>query len=487
MKTSKRLLNKALALFLVAVTILGIPAVLASSNIGISSPLALTAEAANMSLADLISKFPEGKYWNHYCSSQTDTSNYCRDKGLNCYDNSVSSTPCWSHSAGGYSAYVGHYDCNRYSGATQCCGFAKKISSLAYGSVCTSWSTKSLSQGLKRGDVIWYNTSSSYGHWVTIVNVNGNQITVGECNYGGRCLISWSRTINVNNLSIKRIYNAPSELPSSNHTHVWTGARVYESAHPHRISQRCRDYATCGGFYWTDQYYKVSSCSQCNPASRTYYLDVNSYLDGKYRGDISGIATCDVYINGKLVADNCTDFYRQYKAGTKYRICDIRTKSGYKYNGNSSYSGTINSLVNINLSFSSSYANTSFKVKSAARIQAYSDPACTTKSGFVYVGDWLTVKRLYESSQVIFCSCPWQNAAGVKDIYIKISQLQITMTQYTNCYSSATLANYQGRAYPQDKITSIRIVRNSNSKIVLSGYCPWTNGQKYVYMSSSVY
>ena len=47
------------------------------------------------------------------------------------------------------------------------------------------------------------------------------------------------------------------------HTHNYTGKRVYESAHPHRISQRCVDYATCGGWIWTDEYYEVKTCEQC--------------------------------------------------------------------------------------------------------------------------------------------------------------------------------------------------------------------------------
>lgn len=47
------------------------------------------------------------------------------------------------------------------------------------------------------------------------------------------------------------------------HTHNYTGNRVYETAHPHRISQRCVDYATCGGYIWTDEYYELKTCEQC--------------------------------------------------------------------------------------------------------------------------------------------------------------------------------------------------------------------------------
>lgn len=47
------------------------------------------------------------------------------------------------------------------------------------------------------------------------------------------------------------------------HTHNYTGTRVYESAHPHEITQRCVDYATCGGWIYTGEYYKAKDCEQC--------------------------------------------------------------------------------------------------------------------------------------------------------------------------------------------------------------------------------
>lgn len=51
------------------------------------------------------------------------------------------------------------------------------------------------------------------------------------------------------------------------HTHNYTGDRVYQPEHPHRISQRCVDYASCGGFIWLDEYYNDPNCSQCNRCS----------------------------------------------------------------------------------------------------------------------------------------------------------------------------------------------------------------------------
>ena len=167
---TKKILSIAIALLLFV-------SVDSLTNIGTQATAATT-----VTLSDLQSRFPENKYWNHYCSTESDTSNYCKDKGINCYDGTVSDTACWSHSASGYSAYVGHYDCNRFNGATQCCGFAQKIAYVAYGSYCTAWSKGSLSS-VKPGDVIHYygnGAGSDWGHWVMAIAVSGSAITVGE-------------------------------------------------------------------------------------------------------------------------------------------------------------------------------------------------------------------------------------------------------------------------------------------------------------------
>ena len=39
------------------------------------------------------------------------------------------------------------------------------------------------------------------------------------------------------------------------------------------------------------------------------YLDVNGLLDGANNGGLGEFGTCDVYINGSLVANDVNDFY----------------------------------------------------------------------------------------------------------------------------------------------------------------------------------
>ena len=85
----------------------------------------------------------------------------------------------------------------------------------------------------------------------------------------------------------------------------------------------------------------------------TYYFDLNGYLDGASSGNISGFGTCDIYMNGTLVADDVSDFYQQYAYGTKYEIKDIKTATGKQYLGvySGSLSGTITGYTATSLNF----------------------------------------------------------------------------------------------------------------------------------------
>ena len=74
------------------------------------------------------------------------------------------------------------------------------------------------------------------------------------------------------------------------------------------------------------------------------YLDVNGELDGTWQGNLKGLGSCDVYVNGTCVGDDITDFWTKYPAGTKWEIRDIKTASGKKYRGiTPGLSGTIGS------------------------------------------------------------------------------------------------------------------------------------------------
>ncbi|MCM1545359.1 MAG: InlB B-repeat-containing protein [Ruminococcus sp.] len=85
-----------------------------------------------------------------------------------------------------------------------------------------------------------------------------------------------------------------------------------------------------------------------------YYLDLNGWINGGSSGNISQVGTADVYINGSLVSNDCTDYYVQHEVGTTYEIKDIKAKPGWKYDGvhSGSLKGTINAATTVVLAFS---------------------------------------------------------------------------------------------------------------------------------------
>ena len=91
-----------------------------------------------------------------------------------------------------------------------------------------------------------------------------------------------------------------------------------------------------------------------------YYLDLNGYLDGGSSGGISGYGTADVYINGSLVCNDCTDYYTQHPYGTAYSISDIKSTTGHTYNG--VYSGSSNGTITGNTSVVLSYSTNTYSI-----------------------------------------------------------------------------------------------------------------------------
>lgn len=116
-------------------------------------------------------------------------------------------------------------------------------------------------------------------------------------------------------------------------------------------SYEIKDVKSTNGKNYNGVYSGSASGSMCSSRSvylkfdtPTYYLDVNGELDGVWQGNLDGLGSCDVYINGTCVADDVTDFWQAYPAGTKWEIRDIKTASGKKYRGiTPGLSGTIGS------------------------------------------------------------------------------------------------------------------------------------------------
>ncbi|MBQ7504112.1 MAG: fibronectin type III domain-containing protein [Ruminococcus sp.] len=210
MKRTNRIISLFLSLIIAAGLLVGTPAAVNSKT--------------GLNLQELIKKFPQGAYWNHK-TNNTHGYSGMDDYGTCNNPDGYTWTPCYSHSA---VAPAGYYDCNSFLGAQQCCGFAKKIAVDVYGSCHDNWGTKNLSD-CKPGDVVHYysnQTSSIWGHWLTIIERNGNTVTVGECNgsenTNERCQISWNRKMSLSDFGWNiTCYNAPYELPKKCTTHTW--------------------------------------------------------------------------------------------------------------------------------------------------------------------------------------------------------------------------------------------------------------------------
>lgn len=114
-------------------------------------------------------------------------------------------------------------------------------------------------------------------------------------------------------------------------------------------SYEINDIKATNGKVYNGVYSGSASGSMCGNRSvylkfdaPTYYLDINGELDGTWQGNLDGLGSCDVYVNGTCVGDDITDFWTQYPAGTKWEIRDIKTASGKKYRGiTPGLSGTI--------------------------------------------------------------------------------------------------------------------------------------------------
>lgn len=172
--------------------------------------------AGGKSLAELKAYYKNGWYWNHYVSKKEEAADYVKAYSgvwASCFSDSVTQYGCKYHVSLSYESYVGHYDCNRFDGGSQCYGFARKLAYDVYGTKVSTWG-KSDRYNVKAGDVVTLNYGGSNEHTVFVESVSGRIITVGECNvYGSNdCRIRWGGTYNLDSYSSLIVYSAPYEM-----------------------------------------------------------------------------------------------------------------------------------------------------------------------------------------------------------------------------------------------------------------------------------
>ena len=513
-------MKKILSMILVTVMMLSVVSV---------TGLGIEANAARTLTDDQITSVVEGyinavggRYWNAGYSKSALISQV--DKGD--YYSATTSSQCKKYNASGDHLRANGCTSNVFTGVSegisQCWGFGDYMEYVIFRTSSGSDWTKKYSVDsnfkFRPGDLIKSTKNSSSQHIMVVYKVEGSRVYIVEANWGGRCKINTRELEDphsyVNASSSSYVMIPPSSLRTSGYMldlNCYVGdsyrgnidgvatADVYINGT--KVANDCTDFyqsVKAGSSYVikdikTKSGYKYNGSSSYSGKingdvnvnlkfTKSYYtLDLNGLLEGNSRDNISGLATADVYINGTKVANDCTDFCKSVKAGSTYVIKDIKTKSGYKYNGSSSISGRINGDVNVKLSFSKkiTYFTTNFKMKSGVYTDAYTSYTLATKTGRIYPGDVITIKRVY-SNGVVQLSCPWNNN-GEKLVYAKISELKFKATKYINAYTGVN-GSSSGRVYPNDLVTVMAIYSSGWMKCS----CPWTGGvNKTIYIKTS--
>ena len=131
-------------------------------------------------------KFPDGKFWNHVVKSYSDLAdNLDSSEDPERFQDTVSGVPCKHHpTQSGIDPIPGNgeYDCNKFDGAIECDGFARKV-------FCDIWEGQRVS-GLQRiydnnvqvGDYVRINNN---GHSAIVTEVYSDSFKVIECNLEG--------------------------------------------------------------------------------------------------------------------------------------------------------------------------------------------------------------------------------------------------------------------------------------------------------------
>ena len=152
--------------------------------------------ASKVDLNYLMTKYPEGKYWNHVGKSGNNAEGYT-DK------------PCHHALVNGLYKPVG--TCNNFYGI-QCWGFVNKLANECYGTTNHgNWPRTTLSK-LKPGDAIRFKYNT---HSIFVTGVDGENVTYGECNGAYHdCQIHWNVKTTKSEIakSLSAVYSAPSEL-----------------------------------------------------------------------------------------------------------------------------------------------------------------------------------------------------------------------------------------------------------------------------------
>ncbi len=446
---------------------------------------AMPVEAAStLSLAELQAKFPSGKYWNHYVNNKYESYNYLKDQNKDGFADSTSSTACWNHKDSGYDVYEGHYDCNRFGGATQCNGFAYKLAFDAYGTMVSTWGKAYSISSLKPGDVVHYKGAGAdpqWGHWVFVTAVSGTSITVGECNWGAQCVIKWGRSFDLSNATSFTIYSAPYALSGGSSStsnkidsRYPTPFKAYNLANAKTPAYDVVSGSSVGYIYASDEctiqeVYTNGWCKVLCPWTgysngRIVYAQLSTFLNTGYTPS-------------KTTVSSQTTTYTRSNASTSYGYIgagDTVTKVG----SSGSYTQIIYPLSSggykcawaiLPTSVSTVSYPVPFKCRtiSTDKVVCYNDINYTSSPGKIYPDDDCVITAVYSNGKVQ-CKVPWSDGTTKtvyvdKSVFINSSSTPITTTapNYAKTYLRTDMSYNIGWIDAGNEIT---IVATSGDK-----------------------
>ena len=232
-KNMKRIISVVLTLTLLFTTLV------------FTSVESVAADGITSRIYALRSKFPHGKYWNHY------TNNYHNHNGAygsctngNCNNpNGYTASPCSSHEG---MVGVGGIDCNNFDGAIQCMGFAYKLFYDVFGVYASQTANRYDTANVAVGDYVRILGDT---HSAFVIGRSGDTITVAECNLDGsgayyNCYIRWDKTYPVSSINyFKHASNYDSVNGSATHTCNHGTFLYFWAAHPHYNCYAC---SICG-------------------------------------------------------------------------------------------------------------------------------------------------------------------------------------------------------------------------------------------------
>lgn len=359
---------------------------------------------ARMSLQQLQEKFPQDRYWN---GGDVD---------------STTGSPCPSH------ANTSSCNCFTSDGkrAWQCYGFALKLGYDAYGTSPRSWSTTTASSyvdSLKPGDIV-DNSGNPY-HTVFVIGVTDTDIIVGECNYGGRCLIRWGRHIpkaTVKGYGTLKIYIAPTALPTA------------PAVTPEITLSQSSVTVPVGG---------SATVAIGTKSPGTIYLKgfiSNPSVCGGHWGSWNSTGTERPLTITGAAPGSATVTVAMYDSANDAEL----TRTAFSVNVSSAPSGQlrVETLTTLNQPGTASLYPTVFKgyLRTAAKYDAYGDSAGSSSIGRIYVNDEFRVQSVYANGGELWMSalCPWDGYPSGRTVYARLDGvLDPSFAPYTAIASSA--------------------------------------------------